>query len=251
MPLVNHPEGDYRFLPGIAPYSCGVVAQPGFDIAHVKFARPVGYRKAFEKIAEYLLANARPKSALCSIELRSPAPFTFQGFADLNKDYAEILKNWGLFVDGANPVARTNVAPELNPPDEVVIFGFGYTRPCTSHRRTTFVVAGGGELPDGKLDAESIVARGDCSESGLLTKAKFVMELMQGRLFGLGASWADVTATNVYTIHSMNQILGGAIHPKFGAASAQGINWYFTRPPIVEIEYEMDLRGVAHEEVID
>ena len=247
MPLVNHPEGNYRFLPGIAPYSCGVVAQPGFEIVHVKFARPVGYRKAFEKIAEYLLVNARPKAALCSIELRSPAPFTFAGFAELNQDYAAILKNWSLFVDGANPVARTNVAPELNPPDEVVIFGFGYTRPCTSHSRTTFVVAGGGELPDGRLDAESIVARGDRSEEGILTKAKFVMGLMQSRLFGLGATWADVTATNVYTIHSMNQVLGGAIHPTFGLASAQGINWYFTRPPIVEIEYEMDLRGVVHE----
>jgi hypothetical protein len=251
MSLVDHPQGGYRFLPGIAPYSCGVVAQPGYEIVHVKFARPVHYRQAFDKISDYLLVHARPKAALCAIELRSPVPFTFQGFAELNQDYADILKNWGLFVDGVNPVARTNVAPELNPPADVVIFGFSYTRPCTSHSRTTFVVAGGGELPDGKLDAESIVARGDRFEEGLLTKAKFVIGLMQSRLFGLGAGWADVTATNVYTIHSMNQILGGAIHPVFGPASAHGITWYFTRPPILEIEYEMDLRGVVHEEVLN
>lgn len=247
MPLINHPSGHYRFLPGIAPYSCGVVAMPGHEIVHARFAQPVGYRQAFDRIAAFLEAEGRPKAALCAIELRSPAPFSFGGFGDLNKDYAQILTNWGVMVDGMNPVARTNVAPEVNPPKEVVIFGFSFTRPCTTHNRTTFVVAGGGELPDGKLDAESIVARGDCSEEGLVTKAQFVMELMEGRLFGLGATWADVTATNVYTVHSMNQILGAAIHPKFGVASAQGINWYFTRPPVLEIEYEMDLRGVVHE----
>ena len=35
MPLVDHPVGNYRFLPGIAPYSCGVVSAPGYEIVHV------------------------------------------------------------------------------------------------------------------------------------------------------------------------------------------------------------------------
>lgn len=247
MPLIDHPTGHYSFLPGIAPYSCGVVAMPGYEIVHARFAQPLGYRQAFDRIAAFLDAAHQPKASLCAVELRSPAPFSFGGFSDLNIGYAAILREWGVLVDGMNPVARTNVAPEVNPPKEVVIYGFAYTRPCTTHNRTTFVVAGGGELPDGKLDAESIISRGDCSEEGLVTKAQFVMELMEGRLLGLGATWADVTATNVYTVHSMNQILGAAIHPKFGVASAQGINWYFTRPPVLEIEYEMDLRGVVHE----
>jgi len=35
-----------------------------------------------------------------------------------------------------------------------------------------------------------------------------------------------------------------------GPAQLQGVNWYFARPPIVSIEFEMDLRGVAREVVI-
>ena len=84
MPLTDHPIGNYRFLPGIAPYSCGVVSSPGFEIVHVTLQRPVPFRVGFEKIAEYLAAEGRPKAALCAIELRSPRPFSFQGFAEFN-----------------------------------------------------------------------------------------------------------------------------------------------------------------------
>jgi hypothetical protein len=40
MTLTDHPSGGYRFLPGIAPYSCGGVSSPGFEIAHVTLHRP-------------------------------------------------------------------------------------------------------------------------------------------------------------------------------------------------------------------
>lgn len=43
MPLTDHPAGNYRFLPGIAPCSCGVVASPGFEIVQVTLQRPVAY----------------------------------------------------------------------------------------------------------------------------------------------------------------------------------------------------------------
>ena len=33
-PTREVPHGDYRFLPGIAPYSSGVVATPGHQIVH-------------------------------------------------------------------------------------------------------------------------------------------------------------------------------------------------------------------------
>ncbi|MEI7923350.1 MAG: RidA family protein [Planctomycetota bacterium] len=247
MPLVNHPTGNYRFLPGIAPYSCGVVAMPGHEVVHVIFSEPLGYRAGFEKIEGFLDSQDRPRASLCSIELRSPKPFSFQGFGELNAEYAKILKSWGLFVDGVNPVARTNVSPEFLANPEVVIHGFAYTRPTEQHAKRTFVVAGGGELPDGFLDAESIVERGNLTPEGLRLKSEFVMNLMESRLFGLGGTWADVTSTNVYTIHGMDQIVPGVIAAKAGPAMLQGIRWFYTRPPIVEIEFEMDLRGVVHE----
>lgn len=248
MPLLDHPTGNYRFLPGIAPYSCGVVAAAGFEISHVTFARPLPYRLGFERIATFLAESHRPKSALCAIELRSPRPFTFDGFAAFNAEYAAILKQWGLFVEGVNPVARTNVAPELHPPAEPALFGFSYTRPASTSPRPTFVVAGGGELPEGKLDAKSIVAVGDTSPRGIETKARFVMGLMENRLHGLGAEWSDVSAVNVYTVHAIDAILRDVILARMGPAGPQSVHWHYTRPPIQEIEFEMDLRGMRIDE---
>ena len=247
MPLTDHPSGDYRFLPGIAPYSCGVVSSPGFEIVQVTLQAPIPYRLGFERIAEFLDQQGRPKAALCAISLRSPRPFTFQGFADFNAEYAAILQSWDLFVDGVNPVARTNVAPVISPPAEPMLYGFSFTRPCTGNSTSTFVVAGAGELPEGVLSREGIVALGDTSPAGMMIKARFVMDLMETRLRGLGADWSLVSTVNVYTAHSLTPLLPENILGRTGSASIHGITWHFSRPPIEEIEYEMDLRGTRTE----
>jgi hypothetical protein len=247
MPLVEHRTGNYRFLPGIAPYSCGVVSSPGFEIAHVTLHQPVPYRHGFERIERHLAEADRPRAALCGVELRSPRPFTFAGFAEFNATYAKILEDWGVFVDGVNPVARTNVAPEINPPSEPVLHGFSYSRPAASESPPTFVVAGAGELPEGVLAAEGIIAAGQTSSEGIAAKARFVMDLMEARLEGLGVGWPVVTAIDVYTVHPLERLLPGVILERSGPASHRGVHWFFTRPPIVGIEFEMDLRGVRSE----
>jgi hypothetical protein len=247
MPLLDHPLGDYRCLPGIAPYSCGVVSKPGFEIAHVTLHHPVPYARGFEVVETHLAAQGRPKAALCGIELRSPVPFSFRGFSEFNVEYARILEAWGLFVDGVNPVARTNVAPAVAPPAEPVLYGFSYSRPCDPSLPPTFVVAGAGELPEGVLEAEGIVRARDTSPGGIAVKARFVMDLMENRLRGLGADWSGVTAIDIYTIHSIEPMLSGIILARAGAAATHGIRWFYSRPPIVGIEYEMDLRGVRTE----
>ena len=247
MPLADHPTGNYRFLPGIAPYSCGVVASHGFEIVHVTLQQPIPYPQGFEKIAEFLAAKGRPKAALCAIELRSPRPFSFQGFADFNAEYADILRGWGLFVDGVNPVARTNVAPAINPPSEPSLYGFSFTRACSSQGPPTFVIAGAGELPEGFLSREHIVALGDTSSDGLKIKAQFVMYLMESRLRGLGADWSRVSTINVYTVHSLTPLLPEIILSRIGPATIHGTTWHFSQPPITEIEFEMDMRGARTE----
>jgi hypothetical protein len=182
MPLVDHPTSNYRFLPGIAPYSCGAVSIPDFEIVNVTFQRPIAYRTGFERIARLLDEQGRPKTALCAISLRSPRPYSFQGFADFNAEYTSILESWGVFVDGVNPIARTNVAPVIDPPREPVLYGFSFTKPCPGDRPPTWVVAGAGELPEGILARDEIVAIGDTSPRGLAIKARFVMDLMENRL---------------------------------------------------------------------
>jgi hypothetical protein len=247
MSLLDHPAGNYRFLPGIAPYSCGAVSVPGFEIVHAVFQQPLPYRAGFERVAEHLAAAGRPKAALCGVELRSPAPFSFPGFAAFNGEYAAILKAWGVFVGGVNPVTRTNVAPAVRPPAEPALYGFSYTRPRAGTQPPTFVVAGAGELPEGVLAAESIVARGDTSPHGIATKAAFVLDLMERRLHGLGADWSLVNAVDVYTVHSLGDILPELVLSRTGPAAVHGVRWHYSRPPITGIEYEMDLRGTRTE----
>lgn len=243
MPLTNHPTGNYRCLPGIAPYSCGVIANPGFEIVHVTFQSPPPYRVGFDRISQYLADHGRPKSALCAIELRSPKPFTFPGFAAFNAEYTVILQQWGLFVDGVNPVARTNVAPVILPPTEPVLYGFSFTKPTDNDGPSTFVVAGAGELPEGILARDGIIALGDTSSGGLKTKARFVMDLMENRLRGLGADLSRVSTIDVYTRHSPNELIPELILGRIGPASIHGAVWHYTQPPIDEIEFEMDIRG--------
>lgn len=247
MPLTDHPFGGYRFLPGIARYSCGVVSAPGFEIVHVTLHQPAPYRRGFEVIERHLDSVGRTRAALCGIELRSPCPFSFEGFAQFNASYARILEGWGLFVGGVSPVARTNVAPEVGPPGEPVLYGFSYSRPCDPSLPPTFVVAGAGELPEGVLAAEAIVRAEDASPEGIAAKAAFVMDLMEHRLHGLGGDWPAVTAIDVYTVHPVGRLLPEVILRRAGAAGAHGVRWFYSRPPIVGIEYEMDLRGVRTE----
>ncbi len=250
MSLQCHPAGNYSFVPGIAPYSCGVISNAGFEIVHVTLQQLVSWRDGFALIESFLASEQRPRAALCAVSLRSPKPFTFEGFAEFNVGYASVLKAWGVFVHGVNPVARTNVVPANLPPAETSLYGFAFTRPCSAGLPATFVVAGAGELPEGVLSRDVICFLGDTTREGIANKAVFVMSLMEDRLRQLGTNWAPVTKTNVYTIHSIDHLVAGIIEPRIGQAGLHGVTWHYSRPPIQEIEYEMDLRGVRTEHMI-
>ncbi|MBI1881825.1 MAG: RidA family protein [Chloroflexi bacterium] len=248
MKLTDNPNGNYRFLTGSAPYSSGVVAIPGYEIVHATLGRPLPYRQGFQLIAQHLSAQDRPRQALCAIELRSPKPFTFEGFAEFNRGYQEILVDWDLLVAGQNPVARTNVAPEMYPPDEPVLFAFSYTVP-NDHPFTppTFVVAGAGDVQDSMLSAEAIVRPGETSVEAMREKAAYVMDRMQARLAGLQVTWSDVTCLDVYTVQPLQPFLALTILQATEAAAINGVHWYYSRPPIEGLEFEMDVRGIRRE----
>ena len=113
----------------------------------------------------------------------------------------------------------------------------------SSHSR----VAGAGELPEGILSHETIIRVGDTSPEAMVEKASFVLDLMETRLNGLGARWSEVTAVDLYTVHSLDHLLPEVIMKWIGPAGAHGVRWLYSRPPIVAIEFEMDLRGVRSE----
>ena len=59
----------------------------------------------------------------------------------------------------------------------------------------------------------------------------------------LGFSWADVTATQVYTIFEIHPLLADEFVRR-GAMSG-GLVWHFARPPVQGLDFEVDVRGVA------
>jgi hypothetical protein len=240
--------GNHRYIPGVFQYSAGVAAAPGYEIRRVRFREPVPLAQGFERVAAHIAAAGRPLTAFCACELRSPAPFTEDGFRAFNEVYVTTLGRWGLFDGRVNPVARSNVCPEIAPPAEPSFHAFAFTV-AAPQSAPSFVIAGSGEVPEGRDSyAAHIVRRGESSPDAMRAKARFVLGEMERRLALLGFTWADTTATQVYTVRDPFPFLADEIVRR-GAARA-GLTWHFCRPPVRELEFEMDCRGVANEIVI-
>jgi hypothetical protein len=246
MLLDNH-SGHYRFLKGIGPYSSGAVAMPGYEIVHVRLMQPIPLHLAYEQITKRLEQQGRSIHALCGMELRIPVPLSFEGFIDFNQQYQQKLMELGLFLDGINPLARTNIAAPALGIQEAVLHAFSYTIP-SDLPSTTFIVAGAGDLKDQTdLSPDAIVRPGETSEDALQEKASVVMAVMQERLSGLELDWSSVTCVDVYSTYPIHHYLMDAILKPMGKASWHGIHWYFAAPPIQGLVFEMDLRGVRKE----
>jgi hypothetical protein len=245
MTVADFAAGNYRFLPYAFQYSSGVAAMPGHEIERVTFRKPVPLAEGFARVEAHIRGRGRPLTAFCACELRSPGQFTDQGFIDFNRHYVVTLEKWGVFDGKTNPVARSNVCPEIGAPAEPCFHAFSYTVPSSS-AAASFVIAGGGEARPGEGSyRERIVRFGETGADALREKAVFVLEAMEKRLAAFGLTWADTTATQVYTIHDLHPFLASEIVRR-GAAHG-GLSWHYARPPVEMLDYEMDCRGVARE----
>ena len=237
--------GGYRFIRAVFQYSGGVVAMPGFRIVRVRFFNPVPLDQGFARIETFLNEQGRPLTSFCQCELRSPAPFTEDGFLAFNRQYSETLKRWGLFDGTTNPVARSNVCPAYDPPKVPSIYAFSFTVP-DANAASSFIVAGGADAPEGHANyRDHIVRLGDTSSEGMMEKSRFVLGEMERRMAALGFTWADTTAVHVYTIHSLLPILVNEMNAR--GAARPGVTWQYCRPPVVDLEFEMDCRGCFDE----
>ncbi|MCC7426713.1 MAG: hypothetical protein IT557_07405 [Alphaproteobacteria bacterium] len=245
---ITFAPGNYRYVPGVFQYSAGVAAMPGFRLLRVSFARPVPLADGFAAAERAMRAAGRPTTAFAACELRSPAPFTEAGFRAFNEQYVGTLARWGIYHSGANPVARSNVCPAIDPPAEPSFHAFAFTVPDEA-AGPSFIVAGSGEAPEGKGNyRDHIVRLGDTSPAAMVEKARFVLGEMERRMAVLGFGWADTTATQLYTVHDVHPFLAAEIVRR-GAARA-GLTWHYCRPPVVDLEYEMDCRAVFEERVM-
>ena len=240
--------GGYRYIPSVFQYPGGVAAEPGFELRRVRFLKPLPMSEAFAAVEAHLAAVGRPTTAFAQCELRSPDPFSDQGFKDFNTNYVKTLERWGLYKDGVNPVARTNVCPMYDKPGESRMFAFTYTV-ASKLERTTFQLSGSADARTGNEPArERVIAWGDTSPEGLRVKVAFVADEMERRLAVLGTSWADAVSTQLYTVQNIGHLVGDELARR--GAGAGGLVWNYARPPVVGLEYEMDVRGHANEIVI-
>lgn len=250
MPTVQpFAAGGYRFMSHAFQYSGGVAAEPGFRIERARFAKLLPLAEGFDAIEAHLARLGRPPTAFCACELRSPAQFTDAGFIAFNRHYVRRLEAWGIFRDEVNPVARSNVCPELDPPAAPGFYAFSYTVPSDRRGAGGFVCAGSGEAREGGASyADRIVRLGDQSAQAMRDKAHFVLGEMERRMAALGTGWGDATATQVYTVFDIHSYIGDEFVGR--GAIPGGLTWHYARPPVEGLDFEVDVRGVPSELVI-
>jgi len=248
MSVLAFEPGGYCFVKGVFQYSSGVAALSGFRIVRAQFRAPLPLAEGFRRVEQIISESARPLTAFCACELRSPAPFTESGFAEFNKIYVGALERWKIYDGERNPVARSNVCPAVDPPAEPSLHAFSYTE-IVKDAVPSFVIAGSGEAPEGRGNyRDHIVRLGDTAPAGLREKARFVLGEMERRMAELGFGWSNVSATQVYSVHDIHPFLEDEIVRR--GAARMGLAWHYCRPPVVDLEYEMDCRGLAVERVV-
>src|SRR4030081_1977766 len=177
---VDFSAGGYRFIPGVFQYSGGAAALPGHAIQRVRFRAPVPLKQGFERIERYIAKASRPLTSFCACELRSPAPFTEQGFRAFNEVYVVTLEKWGLFDGKVNPVARSNVCLEIDPPAEPSFHAFSFIV-AAAKPAPSFVIAGGSsEAKEGGASyRERTIRHGETSVDALREKGRYVLGEME------------------------------------------------------------------------
>ena len=213
------------------------------------FTRPVPLAEGFARIEQTIRAAGRPLTAFCACELRSPAPFTEDGFRAFNEIYAGTLRQWGVMTGDTNPVARSNVCPEIDPPAEPSFHAFCYTVPAQGPM-PTFVVAGSGEARrrQGQLSRSHGAARRDFARRDRARRRATCSARWSGGSPRSASPGPTRRRRQVYTVHDLYPFLADEIVRR-GAARA-GLTWHYARPPVRELEYEMDCRGIVDERVI-
>jgi hypothetical protein len=222
----------FRFLPVDGPYSAGVAAEPGFQIVRAHAPHHTPLTRGFRLIEEVLRGSRRPLAALCALELRVTKPFNRTEWAEFNGGYIAQWKQWEVTVDGHIPGARTNVAPEFDPPTEPSLHAFCYTVQAEAGGHD-FVISGSAE-PDG-------------TPGGLPAYWAAIATELESRMAALGVTWADATETQFYARRADHELFASQGLPHFAELVRPGLRWFFSRPPVDSLNIEVDVRRLTQE----
>ena len=234
------PEGGFAFLPGSGnPFSSGVIALAGHCLTRVRLRQQVPMADGMAAAAAFLRQRGRPMAAFAACELRSPAPMSRSGFPAFNDEYAALLRAHGFGAEGHCPVARSNMAPQFDPPERATLFAFTYATPCDGAGGRDFLISGKPENT-----ADGIVAEGDVSPSGMRAKAAYVIAQLRDWTETLGGDWGDITGAQAYTIRSLDGVIETL---REGGLADAGLTLFPAFPPIDWCEFEIDVRAVSIE----
>lgn len=231
--LTQFAPGNYRALtsPG-HPFSDGIVADAGYDLVRAVFSRPRPLHEGLDAARRHVEAAGRPATALAGFELRIPEPLTSEGFAAFNGPYVERMTELGLSTGEALVATRTNVAPTVAGVTEPSLLAFTYTVPGASGRGAAYRLSGATETRSDGTTAERL---------------RSIVDVLDGKLGELGATWDQATAVTVYGAECD---LDAATLARLGAAGLRGVRWYPSRPPIVGVGFEIDAHSVATEQEV-
>ena len=109
MDVLTFKDGGYRFIKAGFQFSSGVAAESGFEIERARLARPLPLAAGLAAVESHLAGLGRPSTAFAACELRSPEPFSEQGFDDFNREYVKTLTRWGIFKNEVNRYHGRNV----------------------------------------------------------------------------------------------------------------------------------------------
>jgi hypothetical protein len=247
-PIDNSPGG-YRFLPSLRFASGGVLSLPGMAIERAVLMEPQPLDGAFTVIGRHLEEQGRAMSALCGIELRSPAQITMDDFVQFNDRYLAHLDAHGLLRDGVPPLTRTNVAPFASAPSMPLVLAFSYTVP-EQRPASSFVISGVAEVATGLAYPDDIVRPGETSADALLEKARSVVDDVAAILDRLGGVWDDTVSVHLYSIHPVAFHLMRTVLAGIGVVPRNGIIWHDAAPPVDGLELEVDIRRYAREHAL-
>ena len=88
----------------------------------------------------------------------------------------------------------------------------------------------------------------DLSPEGLKEKVRFTTRQQESRMEEFGFGWKDATAVQAYTVHDFHPVIVEELVRR--GATRPGLTWHFARPPVIDLEFEMDCRRVMREIVI-
>ncbi len=243
--LHKNSAGNYSVLPSGAAYCAGVVPDPGFEVVRAELQTWLPLEQAYAFIESHLKSIGRPVQAFCGIELRVPAPLTFDKWSSFNVPYLAQLRKWNLMFGDYSCVCRSNIALDVHPPAVTSMCAFSYTAPTTENIRT-FLLAGQADIGgDGK-----IIAEGDTSPAAMQKRARFTIDTVGATLQKLGATWNDTTRIALFHVHDIPDLWGSALLGAVGESIRRGVLTYRARPPIAGGEVELEARAIRQEIVL-